>query len=499
MRFIVLSILFSILSFSAWSQAKDAVPTLKIGDKAPDINVFKWVKGNPIDQFEPGQVYVVEFGATWCVPCRAAIPKLTELSRKYRNDGVTVASFFVMEVNTDPVGAENPAYVTRVEKYVEKQGDGMDYTVAIDGPDKNMENTWLKAAGKVGIPYVFVIDKQGLIAWIGSDMSQVDAVIQSVKHPDYDISSLIPAHPTQASEQNWHESADKGLDNEDVLQLSLLTKYQPGQAGKATGPYIANYDFDKEHKMRGKVIAVGESLRRLYYMAFADSLWNYPMFPRVDTGVYPDTIKYPGQRRSYGRFWYRPVLEVQDSIPFESKYGEAPNRYNYFLKIPKEHATAKRVQEAMQADLHKHFGYEVTVEKRDMPCWRLVVMDESKIRRKPSGGAYAMYENENGSYVFENGEVRDIIFQLEIRYGYMNITELVEHPHLEPPFIDATGITGKIDYVFDAESAGRIIAEPQGGPPFTVLDYKKALNQMGFDLVKGVKEMDVVVIRDAKH
>ncbi|MFO0875453.1 MAG: hypothetical protein U0575_15995 [Phycisphaerales bacterium] len=49
---------------------RPAPPTeLKLlpGDKAPAIDIAHWVKGAHVDQFEPGNVYVVEFWATGAV------------------------------------------------------------------------------------------------------------------------------------------------------------------------------------------------------------------------------------------------------------------------------------------------------------------------------------------------------------------------------------------------------------------------------------------------
>ena len=61
--------------------------TLNIGDKAPAINVETWVKGEPITGYESGRVYVVEFWATWCGPCIAQMPHLSQIARTYKDKG----------------------------------------------------------------------------------------------------------------------------------------------------------------------------------------------------------------------------------------------------------------------------------------------------------------------------------------------------------------------------------------------------------------------------
>ena len=146
---------------------------LTVGDEAPKPDIAHWIKGKEVTGFEPGKIYVMEFWATWCGPCKASMPHISELQEKYKDYNVTV------------VGVSDEELAT-VTGFLSK-GDWNDktkYTIATD-PDKSVYNDYMKAAGQNGIPTAFVVGKEQQIEWIGHPM-QIDEPLEQIVKGTWD-------------------------------------------------------------------------------------------------------------------------------------------------------------------------------------------------------------------------------------------------------------------------------------------------------------------------
>jgi len=154
-------------------QATNAMQS-KIGDPAFSLKDLEFVKGNPV-KIEPGKVYIVEFWATWCGPCRTSIPHLTDVAHKYKDKNVVVVG--ISKEKAD-----------RVKPFVEEQGAKMDYNVALD-PTGNVNQGYMKAFGYSGIPHAFIVDTEGKIAWHGHPMADMEQVLDGVLAGNFDAAA----------------------------------------------------------------------------------------------------------------------------------------------------------------------------------------------------------------------------------------------------------------------------------------------------------------------
>ncbi|SEN55341.1 Thiol-disulfide isomerase or thioredoxin [bacterium A37T11] len=187
---LIIALIF--VAISAKSQKQQKI--LKIGDPAPKITTSGWIKGNPVNKFEKGHVYVVEFWATWCGPCKMAMPHLSKLARKYSGKA-TIIGFDVLENRYST--NKKADYLVKVKQFVDYLGDGIDYTVAADVANDLTWNDWMTAAGLKGIPTSFVINQNGCIAWIGHPFAGLEYVLDRVitgkfdKQDKKDVDTLI--------------------------------------------------------------------------------------------------------------------------------------------------------------------------------------------------------------------------------------------------------------------------------------------------------------------
>lgn len=187
------------LTLSAGAFAEDLGP----GSAAPSLSVKEWFKGTPVTELAKDKVYVVEFWATWCGPCKTSIPHLTELAKK--NQDVTFIGVSIWEDNDG----------TNISKFVKEMGEKMDYNVGYSGNQDGMAQTWMRAAGQNGIPSAFIV-KDGTIQWIGHPM-EMEKPLEAVKAGTYDLAAFKKEFDKEAEANRKQMEAQKEI--QDTMAL----------------------------------------------------------------------------------------------------------------------------------------------------------------------------------------------------------------------------------------------------------------------------------------
>lgn len=146
-----------------------------LGEPASPLSISQWLKGGPIS-LEEGKdktVFVVVFWQTVCPHCRASLPFITEMQKKYRDQNVVFVA-----ISAEP--AET------IKEFLDANGEQMDFIVAADQGSKTI-SLYLRAIHNTDVPHAFVIDKTGTMVWHGHPMSGLDKTIAAVLDGTYDI------------------------------------------------------------------------------------------------------------------------------------------------------------------------------------------------------------------------------------------------------------------------------------------------------------------------
>ncbi|HXD33396.1 MAG TPA: TlpA disulfide reductase family protein [Pyrinomonadaceae bacterium] len=113
------------------------------------------------------KVVILDFYATWCVPCRDSIPHLVDLHRRYNNKGLEIVG---LNVGGEDDYEQVPAFASEFQ---------IPYQLGI--PDVELESLYM--SDENAIPQTFVLDRNGVVVkrFIGYDDSMADELDSIVK------------------------------------------------------------------------------------------------------------------------------------------------------------------------------------------------------------------------------------------------------------------------------------------------------------------------------
>jgi thiol-disulfide isomerase/thioredoxin len=216
---------------------------LDIGGRAPALAGATWVKGGPESSFEKSRVYVVDFWSTWCPPCVAGMKDLTALQRKHAGRVTVIGVTSADERNT----------LEAVKTLVEKKGDEVGYAIAWD-PDRKAWSAWLDAAGLEGLPWAFVVNGDGVVAFIGSP-EKLPGALEQIVAGTWDLAQAAAARRDERS----RAARDKALQDR---VLDLLDRARKGGRADAYAALSSLIDGDAKTEA-GALLAIASGLTEI--------------------------------------------------------------------------------------------------------------------------------------------------------------------------------------------------------------------------------------------
>ena len=151
----------AVFAFGACRRVEEAPPPAPKGPLAPEIAIKEFLNA-PVNMPTTleglrGRVILLEYWATWCVPCLASVPHVRELYDKFSSRGLQVIS-----ITDEDREIAKP--------FVEK--NKMSYVIGLGGKETR------RAYGVKAIPMAFLIGRDGRILWQGKPIELKDAQIE---------------------------------------------------------------------------------------------------------------------------------------------------------------------------------------------------------------------------------------------------------------------------------------------------------------------------------
>ncbi len=149
--------------------AADDIDMLLPGEPAPLLKDVTWLKGDAVAAWQPGHVYILDFWATWCGPCKKAIPHMDEIA-----DTRAAQNVHVIGVAIWPRDKMVPT-----PDFVTEKGEAMSYGICEDVEGKTAE-AFMAPTGSNGIPTCMLVGKTGQLEWVGHPLDGMDEVLDQV-------------------------------------------------------------------------------------------------------------------------------------------------------------------------------------------------------------------------------------------------------------------------------------------------------------------------------
>jgi peroxiredoxin len=207
-----------------------------IGEPAAPLVVKEWIRGKPVEVKAGTNIVVVEIFTTASLASRASITNLNALQRRFKDQGVVVVG----------ISDEPPE---RLKGFVADAGSAIEYAVGADSARKTTLN-YMMPVGKRGVPYSFVVGKDGKLLWHGHPREGLAEALEQITAGRYNVELAAKIELSRTQLGQYLNLVRKGDPRAAAAGQEFLSRWTNDVARLcdlaqeiATEPKIARRDF----------------------------------------------------------------------------------------------------------------------------------------------------------------------------------------------------------------------------------------------------------------
>lgn len=384
-----------------------------------------------------GRWLILDFWSTRCTACILSFPKLNALQQRFSG-----------AIQIVLVGKNDQRYNGHIRSLYERLRvrQQLDLVAAFDSVVFEQWNIRT-------VPRAIIVNPDGVVEAVTTGASITEDNIRALLEGKQVEFPLPPELAYDRAGNPSPEAMGSSAANGQLIAGSGISRWAPGDH-----PYPFAHIRPAEDSPA--ITANRVSLEQLYRLAFAGAIsWI------------------PGDSQ-YGLVYPFLSLETADTSWFRHDYNTGQNLFNYRFRLTGRTLDHPALREILKRDLQRAFGYRACVERRSVPVWVLTAGKDAEARlrpdrkQRPSGKADEGLHSAITGFSKHEYPFPKLLHSLT-RYLQAN----------EPPYFDETGITGQVDVVINALLTDRD-------------EIQRELRKYDLYLTKGMKEMDVIVIRD---
>jgi thiol-disulfide isomerase/thioredoxin len=315
---------------------------LKASDTMPDYELINLINHSSqtarLSSFAK-RLIILEFWSTTCTSCIEAWPKLIKLQKE-----------FDKEVQIILVNAYQDEKTVRA--IFDKRKRLAEVNMSL--PTVCGDTVLSKLFPRIGVPHVVWIDNQKVRSLTDGPALTKQSILNVLKDSRFTMPQAWREDPIPVNFDNPLFINGNGGDGKTIVKSSTLASYGPNM--------ISNIAMIGEPKSNSynKITAVNCTLHELYGFAFSDRLTPY----NTPAPLTLNRIRFEGLDSAEYAGYIDGIIQTQ----------------NHFLyQIIATSTTKEQMQQEMQVDLKRLFGFDAKMEKRKVMCRVLKVEDSTRL------------------------------------------------------------------------------------------------------------------------